>query len=419
MDPFTFWELLGAFLMVLPPLFYSYQLLYLFLPFFRKSPVFSPAPPKRYAILIAARNEEAVLPYLLDSIAAQDYPADCITTYVVADNCTDHTASVSQAHGSRVFCRFDREHIGKGYALDYLLRQIDLREGLDQFDAFLVFDADNLLEPDYVRQINQLCSAGFAAFCGYRNSKNYGDNWISAGYALWYLHESTHLNRSRMALGTCCAVSGTGFGFTRQLLKQMGGWRYFTLTEDIEFGTWCATHGIRIGYCHDAVLYDEQPTSFPVSVRQRTRWIQGGIQVSLRYFRHQVRGILQGGKTGWASFETATLGLWGYGTSTVAWCVAMISAFILGRWGGLGQAMLGGLLGSYGSLLVIGILTLLPEWKRIHATSARKLGSLLTFPLFMLTYIPIALLSLFRKRQWQPIAHTRTISATQLHLPRS
>lgn len=255
-------ELLGTALMVLTPLFYSYQLLYLLIPMFRKPASHPDAPPKRYAVLIAARNEETVLPYLLDSIAAQDYPASCVTTYVVADNCTDRTAQVAQEHGARVFQRFNTEKIGKGYALTDLLRQIDLWDRLESYDAFMVFDADNLLNKDYVNQINKLCAAGFPAFCGYRNSKNYGDNRISAGYGLWYIHESTHMNRSRMALGSCCAVSGTGFGFTRELLTKMGGWNYFTLTEDIEFGTWCATHGIRIGYCHDAVLYDEQPTDF-------------------------------------------------------------------------------------------------------------------------------------------------------------
>lgn len=407
-------ELLGTALMVLTPLFYSYQLLYLLIPMFRKPASHPDAPPKRYAVLIAARNEETVLPYLLDSIAAQDYPASCVTTYVVADNCTDRTAQVAREHGARVFQRFNTEKIGKGYALNDLLRQIGLWDGLESYDAFLVFDADNLLKKDYVNQINKLCAAGFPAFCGYRNSKNYGDNWISAGYGLWYIHESTHMNRSRMTLGSCCAVSGTGFGFTRELLTKMGGWNYFTLTEDIEFGTWCATHGIRIGYCHDAVLYDEQPTDFSTSIRQRTRWIQGGIQVSIRYARDLVKGIFQGGKTGWASFETATLGLWGYGLGTVSWGFAMLSAFLMGRWGGLGLSVVKAVLGGYCSLFAMGALTMALEWRRIRASRVQKIGYLFTFPLFMFTYIPIAIVSLFRKPQWKPIAHTRALTAAQM-----
>ena len=252
-------RILSMVLAAMTTICYFYQVLYLFIPKLKKPRPHKPEIHHRYAILIAARNEEAVLPYLLDSIRSQDYPEDRITTFVIADNCTDNTAAVAAAHGARVYQRFDRHHIGKGYALDHLIRQIQGNDGLDTFDAFLIFDADNLLEPDYITQINRVCSDGYEAFCGYRNTKNFGSSWISSGSGIWYLHDSTHLNRSRMAIGTCCAVSGTGFGFTRSLLERMDGWHYYTLTEDIEFDTWCATHGVRIGYCHDAILYDEQP----------------------------------------------------------------------------------------------------------------------------------------------------------------
>ncbi|MBQ7801957.1 MAG: glycosyltransferase family 2 protein [Oscillospiraceae bacterium] len=407
-------EIISLLLMLLTTVFYSYQIIYLLLPLVRGPKPPEPAPPKRYAILIAARNEEHVLPHLLDSIAAQTYPADRITTYVVADNCTDRTAEEAQAHGARVFRRFDTERVGKGYALSFLLDQIHTEGGLDRFDAFLVFDADNLLDKDYVNQINKLCAAGYPAFCGYRNTKNYGSGWLAAGYGLWYIHESAHLNRSRMALGTCCTVSGTGFGFTRQLLEEMGGWNYHTLTEDIEFSTWCATHGIRIGYCHDAILYDEQPTAFGVSIRQRTRWVQGGIQVSLRRAGDLLRGLLRGGMTAWASFEAITLSLWGYGMSAVSFSCTLLAAFLAGRWTGLATAVLAALVGGYVSMFAIGALTMATERRRVRATRAQKFRSLFTFPLFLFTYIPIALTAVFRKFEWTPIAHTCAISAAQL-----
>ena len=60
-----------------------------------------------------------------------------------------------------------------------------------------------------------------------------------------------------MMLGTTCAVTGTGFGFTRALLERIDGWSFFTLTEDVEFDNWCAVNGVRIGFCREAMLYDE------------------------------------------------------------------------------------------------------------------------------------------------------------------
>jgi cellulose synthase/poly-beta-1,6-N-acetylglucosamine synthase-like glycosyltransferase len=401
-------------LAVITSVCYLYQIVYLILPLIKKQRPLQTRERRRYAILIAARNEEAVLPHLLESIRLQDYPAELITTYVVADNCTDRTAVVAEQGGAQVFRRFSATEIGKGYALNYLLKKIDETAGLDSYDAFLIFDADNLLLPDYVTQINKVCSNGFDAFCGYRNSKNFGANWISQGYALWYLHDSCHLNQSRMLLGTTCAVNGTGFGFTRQLLRRMGGWNFFTLTEDIEFSTWCATRGIRIGYCRDAMVFDEQPENFIQSWRQRTRWTQGGLQVSIRYAKDLFKGLFKGGRIAYASFETATLSLWGYGMGVICCGITLLVTFLAERWLGLSKAILLGIAGTYGSMFLMGALTLLTEWGRIRATTGEKIKALFAFPLFMMTFIPIALTAVFRKFQWQPIAHTVAISAGDL-----
>ena len=414
MNLYTVLRSISAVLMVLTSVCYLYQIVYLILPLIKKQRPHRSEKRHRYAILIAARNEEAVLPHLLDSIRAQDYPAELITTYVVADNCTDRTVEVARAGGARVYARYNRKEVGKGYALNFLLEQIEKNDGLDSYDAFLIFDADNLLLPDYVTQINKICSDGYEAFCGYRNSKNFGTNWISQGYGLWYLHDSCHLNQSRMLLGTTCAVNGTGFGFTRRLLERMGGWNFFTLTEDIEFNTWCATRGVRIGYCRDAVVFDEQPEKFSQSWRQRTRWTQGGLQVSVRYAKDLLRGLFKGGWTSYASFETATLSLWGYGMGVICGGMTMLVTFLAEQWLGLGRAILLALAGTYSSLFAIGALTLITEWKRIRAATGQKIRSLFAFPLFMMTFVPIALTAVFRKFQWQPIAHTVAISTGEL-----
>ena len=414
MNLYPIFEALSTGLVVLTTICYFYQIIYLILPLILKDKPHGAEKPNRYAILIAARNEEAVLPHLLDSIAAQDYPKHLIRTFVVADNCTDRTAELAAAHGATVFSRFNNRQIGKGYALNYLLSRIDETEGLSNFDNFLIFDADNLLEPDYVCQINRVASDGYDAFCGYRNSKNFGANWLSAGYGLWYLHDSVHMNRSRMRLGTPCAINGTGFGFTGNLLERMGGWNFFTLTEDIEFTTWCATRGIRVGYCHDAVLYDEQPTSLAVSIRQRTRWVQGGLQVSIRYAKDLLRGLFQGGRTTYASFETATLSLWGYGMSILSAGSVLMVAYLTGRWAGLAEALAMGILWAYISFFLIGLLTMATEHRRIKTGLRGKILALVGFPIFMLTYAPIALTAPFRKFQWQPIQHTVAIAAKEL-----
>lgn len=393
---------------------YLYQGFYLILPLFKRPRKHSESKPLRYAVLIAARNEEMVLPHLLDSIRAQDYPAELIDMYVVADNCTDNTAQVARDHGATVFTRFNKQLIGKGYALNYLLNQIQLHSGWEQYDAFMIFDADNLLEPNYFSNINTLPSNGYQAFCGYRNTKNFDSNWLTSGYGLWYMHESGHLNQSRAILNTGCFVNGTGFGFTRQLLERLDGWHFFTLTEDLEFNNYCASNGIKIGYCHDAVLYDEQPLTFRQSWKQRTRWVKGGMQVSFKYVGSVLRGLFQKGWGTFTCFELLTISFWalciGTASSLFTLIVTALSLSVVPIF-----LLLGTILAfCYFSLCILGALTAALEWKRIRTTTTKKILSIFTFPLFLFTYVPITICAVVTKCKWDPIPHTVAISANDL-----
>src|SRR5699024_3739583 len=153
--------------------------------------------------------------------------------------------------------------------------------GDEYFDGYFVFDADNLLQPDYISQMNNVFGDPYQIVTSYRNSKNFGDNWISAGYALWFLREAVFLNAPRFRLGISCLVCCTGFLFSCAIMLRYGGWPFHTLTEDIEVSAHSIVQGERIGYCGAAEFFDEQPTLFGQSWRQRTRWSRGYIQVFL------------------------------------------------------------------------------------------------------------------------------------------
>ena len=415
MSPQEIIGLISIILMVVMALCHAFQVVYLFVPFFVKPKPHKEEKLHRYAILIAARNEQNVLPHLLDSIAAQDYPQELITTYVIADNCTDSTAQVAAAGGARVYQRFNDQQVGKGYALNYLISKIREEGCYEDYDAFMIFDADNLLSRDFMTQINKTFSDGYDGATSYRNSKNLGTNWVSALMSMWYLHDSSHLNLSRQLLGVPCHVTGTGFGFTRQLLDKMGGnWNFFTLTEDIEFSAWCATHGARVGYNYDAVLYDEQPVRFLQSWRQRTRWTQGGVQVSFRLFKNYFTGILQGGTAGYGSFEAMMLSLWGYVLGGLSGIFGMINSYMLFGWTGIAVSAAAFLPMAYFSAFFMGALVLITEWKRMRATPGQKVKAMFVFPLFLITYIPIAATALVRKFHWPPIEHTVAVGMDSL-----
>ena len=392
---------------------YTYQFVYILVPFVVKDKRKGEAVSHRYAVLVSARNEEAVIGNLIESIKRQTYDGGLVTTFVVADNCTDDTARVAADAGAIVFERFDTANVGKGYALNYLLHRIDELFPERPFDGYFVFDADNVLEENYIEEMNKVFSQGYGIVTSYRNSKNYGENWISAGYALWFIRESRYLNNSRMLMGTSCAISGTGFLFSRKVIESTNGWVFHLLTEDIEFSVYHILQGRTIGFCADAVLYDEQAATFRQSWRQRLRWARGFLQVFRKYGFGLVKGM---GKGSFSCYDMSMTVMPAF-LLTVALIVSYLVVGLSALGGGVGSEItffqglyyiLQMLAGLYGVLFMVGLFTTITEWENIHTTPAKKVLYTITFPIFMLTYIPISLVALFsRKVQWKPIQHHR------------
>lgn len=404
---------------ILFTLCYSYQIFYILVPFLIKPKPHKKTKINNIGILISARNESTVIGQLIDSINAQDYPKEHLKVFVVADNCKDNTAQISRDHGAIVYERFNSELVGKGYALDYLLKKVDEDYSLDSIDAFIVLDADNLLEPNYVTEINKTYCDGYKIVTSYRNSKNYGDNWISSGYSLWFVRESKYLNYSRFLLNTSCAVSGTGFLFDSKLIQEEGGWHFYLLTEDIEFTTHNITKGIKVGYCANAMLYDEQPVTFSQSWKQRMRWARGFLQVIGKYGGKLLSGIFTKKGVRFSCFDMLMTIAPAYILTTAAVFLNAVG-LILGL--SFSPNTLSSVLTSfawfagntYFLALFAGLVTLITEWKKIHATTPRKILFLFTFPIFMFTYIPISIAALFKKVSWTPIVHTKSLSVNEI-----
>ena len=394
---------------------YLYQFLYIPVSWRSAKNPGRQAPLHRFAVLIAARNEEAVIGNLIDSIRAQRYPEGLIKIFMVADNCQDATAHIARARGTTVFERRDGSRRGKGYALDFLLRQMRLH-GQTGFDGYVVLDADNVLDRNFFASLNVTFSRGYDIVTCYRNSKNYGDNWISAGYGLWFLRESRYLNQARMRLGSSCGVSGTGFLFSAAVLaRQGGGWPFHLLTEDIEFTIDNVVRGVKIGYCPEAILYDEQPVDFRQSWAQRLRWSRGYLQVFRRYGGRLFAGILHGSFSCYDMAMSIMPAAVLTGLSIIVnLAAAAVNLLHNQEWSVLGLSLFQMLLKLYLTLFVIGGITTATEWRRIQCKTWKKLAYLFTFPLFMLSYVPIVIQSLFVTPEWTPIRHTRDLSVRQI-----
>ena len=247
----------------------------------------------KFMAIIPAHNEEKVVGNLIESLKNQDYDEKLFDIYVIADNCTDNTALVAKDAGAIVYKRFDEAHKTKGYALNWFLKQ-KIEENAD-YDAFLVFDADNIVDKNFLNVMNRKLCQGEEVVQGYKDIKNPSESWVSAGYAFfyWTMHRFYHL--ARYNIGLSPLLNGTGFMVKFDLVKNTG-WDTKTLTEDIEFSLKQIISGRKLGWATDAIVYDEQPEKFVASWKQRCRWTVGHIQC-MKYYTKSLAEAVKEKKT--------------------------------------------------------------------------------------------------------------------------
>lgn len=372
----------------------------------------------KFAVIVSARNESDVIEEFIHTVDLQDYPSDLIDVYVIADNCSDDTAQKARIAGAHVYERFDNKKVGKGYALDFLFKI--LRSRKTKYDGYFIFDADNLLSRNYISEMNKVFNRKYKIVTSYRNSKNYDSNWISAGYSLWFLRESKYLNYARMLLNNSCAVSGTGFLISSEIIDKNNGWKYHLLTEDIEFTIDSIINGEKIGYCNSACFYDEQPTSFRDSWNQRMRWSKGFYQVFFKYGYNLFKSIFK-------NRDFSCYDMFMTISSMMLISIVMIlfnsSIFLYSLISNDFQTsklaigyVLSYFLNTYLMMYLLGLLTTITEWNRIQCKGYKKIFYTFTFPIFMFTYMPISICSIFKKVEWKQIKHSINKSIEDMEL---
>ena len=364
----------------------------------------------KFMAIIPAHNEEKVVGNLIESLKQQNYPKELYDIYVIADNCTDSTAKVAKEAGAIVCERFDPDHKTKGYALQWFLKQ-KIEENAD-YDAFFVFDADNIVDKNFIVNMNKKLCQGEDVVQGYRDIKNPTDNWITAGYALfyWTMHRLYHL--ARYNIGLSPLLNGTGFMVRFDVVKP-NGWETETLTEDIEFSLKRIIQGKKLGWATDAIVYDEQPTSFKQSWSQRSRWTVGHMQCIKRYTVELFNSVRKH-KT-LMNFDGFL-----YIVGTTPMLVITMFLLIVNCLMYAGNAMsnfdffiniLNYLIPTFILPIAIALIVLILEKKPIRP----MIKGLLCYPLFMGTWIVINIKCLFkRETSWQKIDHVRDIKILEV-----
>lgn len=377
----------------------------------------------KYAILIAARNESAVIGNLIDSIKKQDYPGD-LTTFVVADNCTDNTAEIVRSLGAICYERFDSEHRTKGFALQFLLDNIAKDYGSEAFEGYFIFDADNLLKRDFVSRMNDAFDSGAKIITSYRNTKNFDDNWISSSYALHWMRTIRTTNRGISAMNLTTRLQGTGFLFAAETIRARG-WVYTSLTEDRAMSADAVADGFRITYQNDAEFYDEQPTVFRQVMRQRIRWGKGHIQAFGESGGKLFCGIFRsrGFAQKFCCFDMLTTI---YPRSIVTFfknllllilriLLVVLAGFMWGPFLGLFAGIGINFLTSWGSSMLTAAYVMITEHRHIPKLAwYRVIWHIFMFPIFDIIGKYSMLIALFSHVEWKPILHNRNISIDEV-----
>lgn len=397
-------NLLKTILLIINFISISYMVYYLIIAIcaFKKEKIkFCDTIKNKFAIIIPARNEEIVIGNLISSLNSQNYPKDKYDIFVLPNNCIDDTEKVSREFNAQIINCKDQIMNSKGDVLRYAFKFLKDKD----YNAYLVFDADNVVHPNFINEINKFLCSGFSVVQGYRDSKNPSDTWISSSHSLHYIIQNFFMNKSRMNINKSCFINGTGFMISKEFLDE-NGYNFSTITEDIELTVNCGLKKEKIGFAQNAITYDEQPMDFWVSWKQRKRWSVGTLQCLKIYYSQILEGVLKN-----KNFENI---------DSIMFLIAPIVQLI-GTFNCILQIIIGILVGANVNYLskvillilwyIINIIFTVGIVKINQKPIKNYIKGIIFLPLFYLSWVPINVLALFeRKTKWERIEHKRIIS---------
>ncbi|MDD4401578.1 MAG: glycosyltransferase family 2 protein [Desulfitobacteriaceae bacterium] len=367
-------------------------------------------PEKTFAIVVAAHNEEKVIEPLIDNLLQIDYPSELYDVFVVADNCTDKTALIARNAGASVHQRFNSIKKGKGFALEWMFHRLFKMER--QYDAVVIFDADNLVKDNFLSEMNSKLCQGEKIIQCYLDSKNPFDTWVTITFSIAFWVTNRLLQLARYNIGLSNILGGTGMCISTDVLKQLG-WGATSLTEDLEFSMKALSCGIKTSWAHDTAVYDEKSLTFAQSWRQRKRWAQGQVDVAGRYFFPLLlKGIKE---CKWTYIDAAV--------HLFQPALVMIATFFMLT------NMVTALQPHYNTHLFALVMPwtgwqILSAIQYVYPIAALALDrlpwrayfGLILYPVFLYSWVPIVFLGFLncKDKQWSHTVHTRAISIKEV-----
>lgn len=365
----------------------------------------------RFGIVIPARNEEDVIGDTVKCLLASDYPRALFDVFVVADNCTDRTAEIARAAGAIVYERFDPDpkHHKAGYALKFLFEKIT--EEHPGYEAFIKFDADNLMERDYISRMNDAFDSGVKCARGYSNSKNIDQNIVTGISGLWYIRDCRFASNFRSAIGQGTMLGGAGMMFSAEIIEKHG-WDCLTASDDTEFTMRRLNQDkIKTMYVKDAIVYEDQPSTIKDTFRRYKRmsgalnklfYTQGIKSLGLFFVRWKwtyidmfitlmfipvcvLMSVWLPIYYGYVLIYHGIMGNWAiFWTYFSTICYSLAFAFVA-------------------AFIIQALLAVVLERKRLKTSVKKMMPAVFLFPLFMIIYAVAITLGVFSKPKWKQV----------------
>lgn len=240
-------------------------------------------------ILVPAHNEEKVIERTLVHLLGLHYPADRLDILVIDDASTDSTLDILhrvRANDARVRI-FHRTPLeggrGKAAALNAALQYV-------QSDYIAVYDADNCPEPEALTLLmaTLIKRPELGAVVGKFRTGNKQRNLLTRFINIEGLCFQNVVQSGRWCLMGIAALSGTNYIIRHSVLEELHGWDEEALAEDSELSVRMYQAGYRIAFVPFSSSWEQEPETFKVWARQRTRWARGNnyaIVKLLRTFR--------------------------------------------------------------------------------------------------------------------------------------
>lgn len=396
-----------------------YYLILSFFGIFRLKDKKEYSPIKRFAFIVAAHNEDVVIQDIVNSLKNVEYPKDMYDVFVIADNCTDNTAIKARQAGASVYERFNKDQKGKGYALEWMFDNIfNMKK---KYDSIVILDADNLVSKNFLKVMNNKLCEGYKVVQGYLDSKNPNDSWITGSYSIAFWTSNRMFQLSRNNIGLSNQLGGTGFCIDTDILRTLG-WGATCLTEDLEFTCKLVLNDCKVGWAHDAVIYDEKPLNLKQSWAQRKRWMQGFADVSSRYFFKLLKKGIK--EFNWVALDCALYSIQPIITILlgIAMVLNLVNYFVMAP--ELIAQAINVIQGANFKILTVGTV-LLVVMQFVYTPfilildkkfSLKIFLYYLIYPLYSLTWIPISVQGILNKnnKEWSHTTHTRSIKITDL-----